>query len=107
MQVELVTEELRYWYETPLEDIKGKLPFAKDILRQYKRKVDILVNIAMLNDLNQFAGLNFEKLKGKLQDFYSIRLNQQYRLLFKVTESTEGEVTVEVIQVTEISKHYE
>ena len=105
--VELATKELQYWYITPLEEIKGKLPFPKEILKQYKKRIVLLRGLRSTNELKQFKGLNFEKLKGDLKDFCSIRLNDQYRLIFKITESKEGKVKIEIVHVTEISKHYE
>lgn len=69
--------------------------------------MDILIAISTLYDLSSFGGLNFEKLKGDWSGFYSIRLNKQYWLIFKVIEDEESEPIIEIIQVTEISKHYE
>jgi plasmid maintenance system killer protein len=46
--------------------------------------------------------LNFEFLKGDRKGECSIRLNDQYRLLFVLTE----ENTLQVVLITEISKHY-
>ena len=63
----------------------------------FKIKVRILISIKALKDLYQFKGLNFESLKSKLSGFYSIRLNKQYRLIFKVTETENEEIIVEVI----------
>ena len=103
MKVEFKTGELEHWYLTPLEEIKGKLPFSKDIIKQFKKKVQILTAISSLQQLRQFRGLNFEHLKGDRVGEYSIRLNDQYRLLFE--ETAEGELSV--ILINEISKHYE
>jgi proteic killer suppression protein len=107
MIVELTTEELQYFFETELDEIKGKQDFSKEIIKQFKIKVRILMSISTIKDLLQFKSLNFEKLKGKLSEFYSIRLNKQYRLIFKVSETENEETIIEIIQVTEISKHYE
>ncbi len=57
--------------------------------------------------LKEYKGLNFERLKGGLKDYYFIRLNRQFRLLFKIVEEKEEEIIVEEIVITEISKHYE
>lgn len=107
MTVELTTEELQYFFETELDEIKGKQAYPKEIIKQFKMKVRILMSISTVKDLLQFKSLNFEKLKGKLKDYYSIRLNKQYRLIFKVSETKEQGTIIEIIQVTEISKHYE
>ncbi|MCY7361081.1 MAG: type II toxin-antitoxin system RelE/ParE family toxin, partial [Ignavibacteria bacterium] len=36
-----------------------------------------------LNDLQEPPSNRLEKLKGNLKDFYSIRINNQWRIVFK------------------------
>lgn len=81
MQVRFKTEELAYLYETPLEKIKGKREFGKEIIKQFKRKTEILLSISDITQLRQFKSLNFEYLKGDRKGECSIRLNDQYRLI--------------------------
>ncbi len=107
MIVELMSEQLNYLYFTPLEEIKGKQSVSQSIIKQFKKKVGILRRIITLSELNEIRSLNFEKLKGDLKDYYSIRLNKQYRIIFKVDERTKDQIKIEIIQITEISKHYE
>lgn len=107
MRVSFNTDELAWLYATPLEQIKGKLKFSREIVKQYKKKVVILITINRISELKDHKGLNFERLKGDLKDYYSIRLNKQFRLLFKILEETEEEIIIEEILITEISKHYE
>lgn len=59
MIVEFKTEKLAYLYETPLEEIKGKLDFGKDIIKQFKKKIEILISITNITQLRQFRSLNF------------------------------------------------
>jgi toxin HigB-1 len=105
MKVRFNTKELEYYYLTPLADLKEKLPFTKDILKQYKKKVQILLSVESVSDLKQFRSLNFEALKGDRQEYNSIRLNKQYRLLFKIEKEGNGDLRIDVILLTEISKH--
>jgi proteic killer suppression protein len=107
MVVELMSEELNYLYFTPLEEIKGKQSISQNIIKQFKKKVNILRRIIVLSELNEIGSLNFEKLKGNLKDYYSIRLNNQYRIIFKIDDRIKDQIKIEVIQITEISKHYE
>jgi proteic killer suppression protein len=106
MRVRFNTDELARLYSTPLDQIKGKLQYSRDIIKQYKKKVIILLTINGISELKEHKGLNFERLKGDLKEYYSIRLNKQYRLLFKIVE-TEDEIIIEELLITEISKHYE
>ncbi len=103
MKVEFRTEYLVYLYVTPLEKIKGKHAFTKEIIKQYKKKIQLLISITRIEQLKQFRGLNFEFLKGDKKGECSIRLNRQYRLLFE--QKSEKEITL--ILINEISKHYE
>jgi plasmid maintenance system killer protein len=107
MKVIFKTAELTYFYVTPLDEIKGKLPVQKDIIKQFKKKVQILIGINVLEELKQFASLNFEQLKGEKEKLYSIRLNLQYRLIFSIIIEENGEYVIEAILINEISKHYE
>ncbi len=103
MRVVFKTDYLEMLYVIPLEEIKGKQPFSKEIIKQFKKKVQLLTVISSIEQLRQFRGLNFEFLKGDKKGECSIRLNDQYRLIFEQT--SEGEILI--ILVKEISKHYE
>jgi len=107
MKVKFSTKELEAFYTTPLENLKGKLPFSKDIIKQYKKKVQVLISVESVNDLKQFRSLNFEALKGDRDGELSIRLNIQYRLIFTVEKEKNGDYVLEIILLNEISKHYE
>ena len=103
MNVYFSNNYLAYLFVTPLEDMQGKQEFSTDVIKQFKKKVAILEAVSATDELRQFNSLNFEKLKGNKKDLYSIRLNQQFRLILRIFE----EDVAEAIEVTEISKHYE
>jgi toxin HigB-1 len=107
MKVKFSKKELEAFYATPLENLKGKLPFSKDIIKQYKKKVQVFISVESVNDLKQFRSLNFEALQGDRDGQFSIRLNIQYRLIFTVEREKNGDYVLEIIILNEISKHYE
>ena len=107
MKVRFKNKELENYYTVPLDNIKGKQKFSKDLLKQYKKKIQILLSIDFLNDLKQFRSLNFESLKGNREGEYSIRLNIQYRLIFEIEQDKNGDFIIDIILINEISKHYE
>lgn len=107
MKVKFNTKELETFYITPLEEIKGKLPFSKDIIKAFKKKVQVLISVESVNDLKQFRSLNFEALKGDRKGEFSVRLNIQYRLIFTIEREGNGDYVLEIILINEISKHYE
>jgi toxin HigB-1 len=46
-------------------------------------KLDLLNACVSLEDLKAPPSNRLERLKGRLSDFYSIRVNDQYRIIFK------------------------
>jgi toxin HigB-1 len=46
------------------------------------------------NDLRSLKSLHFEKLKGDRKDQYSIRLNDQFRLIFDIEKGDRGNTIV-------------
>lgn len=47
------------------------------------RKLDMLHYAVELEDLKSPPGNQLEKLKGDLKGYYSIRINDQWRIIFK------------------------
>lgn len=105
MKVRFKTVELEYFYKTPLSEIRGKLSVPKEILAQFKKKIQILISIESLDELTSFRSLNFESFKGERKVEYSIRLNLKYRLIFSAEE--DNSLVTRVLLIHEISKHYE
>lgn len=48
-----------------------------------RRKLRMLNNSQNLNDLQIPPSNRLEKLKGNFKEFYSIRINDQWRIIFK------------------------
>ena len=64
----------------------GRMPRRegwKSIASVVQRKLDILEYAHVLADLRSPPGKRLEALKGNLSGFYSIRINQQWRILFR------------------------
>ena len=53
-----------------------------------RRKLRMLNNSVDLNDLKIPPSNRLEKLAGNMNDFYSIRVNNQWRIIFKWTRGT-------------------
>ena len=62
------------------ERVKG---FSVEIQEIARRKLRMLNNSQDLNDLMIPPSNRLEKLKGNLKDFYSIRINNQWRIIFQ------------------------
>jgi proteic killer suppression protein len=56
----------------------------KELHRTALKKIQILRAAKDLSDIGNFPGLRLEKLKGQRSSEYSIRINIQYRIFFKL-----------------------
>jgi toxin HigB-1 len=66
-----------------------------DLVRVARRKLDLLNQAAALGDLRAPPNNRLEKLKGGREGQFSIRVNDQWRVCFRWTES--GAEDVEIV----------
>lgn len=59
------------------------------------RKLDLLNRATTLMALAQAPGLRFEPLKHTMPGFYSIRVNDQYRVIFRFENGEAFDVAIE------------
>lgn len=59
-----------------------------------RRKLRMLHNSIDINDLKIPPSNRLEKLKGNLKDFYSIRINNQWRIIFKWENNNAFEIEI-------------
>lgn len=59
-----------------------------------RRKLRMLHNSIDINDLKIPPSNRLEKLKGNLNDLYSIRINNQWRIIFKWENNNAFEVEI-------------
>jgi proteic killer suppression protein len=59
-----------------------------------RRKLRMLNNAQSLTDLKIPPSNQLEKLKGKAKNFYSIRINDQWRIIFRWQNSHAYEVAI-------------
>ena len=65
-----------------------------DLLQRARNKLLIIHAATCENDLNVPPSNRFEKLKGKREGWCSIRINEQWRVVFKWAEGNAHEVTI-------------
>jgi len=73
------------------ERIKG---MATDLQETGRRKLRMLNNSQNLTDLTVPPSNRLEKLHGKLKDFYSIRINSQWRIIFRWDGGNSSQVQI-------------
>ena len=59
-----------------------------------RRKLRMLNNSQNLNDLKIPPSNRLEKLSGNLKEYYSIRINDQWRIIFRWKENNSSDVTI-------------
>jgi proteic killer suppression protein len=59
-----------------------------------RRKLRMLNNSQSIIDLRIPPSNRLEKLSGKLNDYYSIRINDQWRIIFKWSEGQSEKVKI-------------
>ncbi|MGH7781726.1 MAG: type II toxin-antitoxin system RelE/ParE family toxin [Candidatus Binataceae bacterium] len=64
------------------------------VARRAKRKLDALNAASRIEDLNVPPSNRLEKLSGDLKEFYSIRVNDQWRVIFKWSAGEAREVRI-------------
>ena len=68
------------------------------LVKAYRKKVNLIRNVPDQQVLRAFRSLRLEKLKGKMQGKYSMRINDQFRLIVQFAKKN-GKDTVIVIRI--------
>jgi toxin HigB-1 len=74
-----------------VDDIRSR-NIPSDLESRVFRKLQMIDDATTDQDLRVPPSNHFEKLRGKLADLHSIRVNQQWRLIFK-WDGSRGEAT--------------
>lgn len=67
----------------------GKTRLPVSVIKSARRKLTVLRAAIDDRSLRNWKSLNYEKLKGARDGQRSIRLNDQYRMIFLLDESTD------------------
>lgn len=69
--------------------------FPPELFRKARRKLLYLHEVAELTDMKQPPGNRLEVLKGDRTGFHSIRINNQWRLIFRWEQGNAKDVSIE------------
>lgn len=105
MQIEFDKEYLRELYQTGKTSDK-KHRFQPQVIKGYKKAIDVLKMARRIEDLFPFKGLNFEVLQGDKKGVCSVRANGHYRVEFTVSTIGEEQV-ITICLILELSNHYQ
>lgn len=94
--LEFNDDNLRRLYTEP----DFRLPsMGTNLMKQYRKKTGLLASAHDERDLRAMRSLHFEKLAGDRRGQNSIRLNDQYRLIFRLRTGGDGRVAVVIAVV--------
>jgi len=62
--------------------------------RSAKRKLEAINAASRLSDLSVPPSNRLEKLRGALEEFYSVRINDQWRVIFRWSNAEPHEVQI-------------
>jgi proteic killer suppression protein len=74
------------------EESKAARRFSLAVRKVARRKLDLIGAAAEVRDLAVPPGNRLEQLRGDLAGFYSIRVNDQYRIIFKFEAGNASDV---------------
>lgn len=78
--------------------------FQPTIVTRYQRYIKLMESVTNIISLAKYNSLNYEVLQGDKKGMSSIRVNNQYRIEFTVTEMKEPVVTI--CNILKLSNHY-
>ena len=102
MRIVFEQEYLSGLYNDGTGDKKHR--YQPDVVKKYRKVVNILKQAKTVEDLFPFNSLNYEKLSGDKAGIDSVRINDKYRLEFK-TKILVAEIVVTVCHLLELSNH--
>ena len=79
--------------------------FQPQIIAKYRKTIDLLESLTVVEDLYRYHSLHYEVLVGDKTGMESVRVNDQYRIEFKTTKVV-SEIVVTLCNIIELSNHY-
>ena len=68
--------------------------FPSEIQRKAQMKLGMINNVKDINELKIPPGNRLHILTGNLKEFYSVRINDQWRIIFKFEDSNAFDVKI-------------
>lgn len=79
--------------------------FQPQVIAKYRKTIDLMESLQLIEDFYRFHSLNYEMLTGDKAGIEFVRVNNQYRIEFK-TSKVVSEIVVTVCNILELSNHY-
>ena len=106
MDINFKTQLLADLYEG--KKVKEKAFKSKPtVITQYIKTINKLKSLQNIEQAFQYNTLRYEKLSGNLKGKSSVSVNMQYRIIFEEVASNEEPHEIILLEIEELSKHYE
>ena len=86
------------------QKVPGKPQYDQLVVDIYIRRIDQFIAADNSNELRSLKSLHFEALRGHKQGLYSVRVNKQYRIEFRL--NFDAVEHVEIVTIEDLSNHY-
>lgn len=60
--------------------------FQPQVIAKYRKTIDLMESLQLIEDFYRFHSLNYEMLTGDKAGIESVRVNNQYRIEFKTNK---------------------
>lgn len=104
MEIRFEKEYLQELYENGRTFDKSHR-FQPHIIERYQQRIKTMEAASGLEDIIRIRSYNYEVLKGDKKGISSIRVNDKYRIEFKV-EYFSSEKLITICNIIELSNHY-
>ena len=104
MEIKFEKKYLEVLYLTGKASDK-KHRFQPDIVKRYKLRIEALESASCVEEVMQINSFRYKELEGDKKGISSIRVNDKYRIEFKVTKVV-SETVVTICSIIELSNHY-
>lgn len=105
MNVTTDNEALLEIYTTGKSSDRRYRNLPKSTILGFVKAVNIIKSVERIENLFQHKGLHYEKLKGDLKGFESVRCDIRYRLVFK-SNALDNSIVITEVELFEITDHY-
>lgn len=106
MEIVFNDSELASLYEN--QKVKNKVYVSNpQLVKQYIKAINLLRAANRIEQLQQFKTLNYHKLSGDRAGQSTVYVNKQYRLIFLEVASNEPPHEITILEIEELSKHYD
>lgn len=105
MEIEFLKTYLLDLYTTG-KTAEKKHRFQPHIVSKYIHTIDKLRAARNIEDLFVIKSLNYKKLEGYKTGLESVRINDQFRIEFYTTVSSNNEQKITLCKILELSNYY-